>query len=190
MSGTTRIVVIPLKKLIITICVIAILIIAAIFFIFSSQSEGSSTTNSDKIITNNSINNTSSDVSDNSDNKAEVTNNKESSYIKKSQNSSSKDSTATYSPGVYTSSLILNGNPIDIQVTVDANNINSIEMVNLSEDIQTMYPMLSSSFNEIKTAVINNGSAENVTYDSSNKYTANMLLTAIQNALNKAALKS
>ena len=92
----------------------------------------------------------------------------------------------TYSPGVYTSSILLNGTPIDIQVTVDSDNINNIEMVNLSESVQTMYPMLNSSFDEIKTAVINNGSTDNITYNASSKYTATMLLSAIDSALAKA----
>ena len=92
----------------------------------------------------------------------------------------------TYSPGVYTSSILLNGTPIDIQVTVDSDNINNIEMVNLSESVQTMYPMLNSSFDEIKTAVINNGSTDNITYNAGSKYTATMLLSAIDSALAKA----
>ena len=91
-----------------------------------------------------------------------------------------------YSPGVYTSSILLNGTPIDIQVTVDSDNINNIEMVNLSESVQTMYPMLNSSFDEIKTDVINNGSTDNITYNASSKYTATMLLSAIDSALAKA----
>lgn len=78
------------------------------------------------------------------------------------------------------------GTPIDIQVTVDSDNINNIEMINLSESVQTMYPMLNSSFDEIKTAVINNGSTDNITYNASSKYTATMLLSAIDSALAKA----
>ena len=92
----------------------------------------------------------------------------------------------TYSPGVYTPSILLNGTPIDIQVTVDSDNINNIEMINLSESVQTMYPMLNSSFDEIKTAVINNGSTDNITYNAGSKYTATMLLSAIDSALAKA----
>ena len=82
---------------------------------------------------------------------------------------------------------MLNGNPVDIQVTVDSDNINSIELVNMSESVQTMYPMLAPSFDEIKNAVIQRGTTADITYDSSNKYTASLLLGAIQNALDKAA---
>ena len=155
MSGSTRIVVIPLKKLIIMVCVIAALIILAAIFIFSGSSSDADKSTGVNI-------STSTDT------------------VKKNT------SCPTYSPGVYTSSILLNGTPIDIQVTVDSDNINNIEMVNLSESVQTMYPMLNSSFDEIKTAVINNGSTDNITYNAGSKYTATMLLSAIDSALAKA----
>ena len=155
MSGSTRIVVIPLKKLIILVCVIAALIILAAIFIFGGSSSDAAKSTGVNI-------STSTDT------------------VKKNT------SCPTYSPGVYTSSILLNGTPIDIQVTVDSDNINNIEMVNLSESVQTMYPMLNSSFYEIKTAVINNGSTDNITYNAGSKYTATMLLSAIDSALAKA----
>lgn len=155
MSGSTRIVVIPLKKLIIMVCVIAALIILAAIFIFGESSSDAAKSTGVNI-------STSTDT------------------VKKNT------SCPTYSPGVYTSSILLNGTPIDIQVTVDSDNINNIEMVNLSESVQTMYPMLNSSFYEIKTAVINNGSTDNITYNAGSKYTATMLLSAIDSALAKA----
>ena len=155
MSGSTRIVVIPLKKLIIMVCVIAALIILAAIFIFGGSSSDAAKSTGVNI-------STSTDT------------------VKKNT------SCPTYSPGVYTSSILLKGTPIDIQVTVDSDNINNIEMVNLSESVQTMYPMLNSSFDEIKTSVINNGSTDNITYNASSKYTATMLLSAIDSALAKA----
>ena len=155
MSGSTRIVVIPLKKLIIMVCVIAALIILAAIFIFGGSSSDAAKSTGVNI-------STSTDT------------------VKENA------SCPTYSPGVYTSSILLNGTPIDIQVTVDSDNINNIEMVNLSESVQTMYPMLNSSFDEIKTAVINNGSTDNITYNAGSKYTATMLLSAIDSALAKA----
>ena len=59
-----------------------------------------------------------------------------------------------FCPGVYTASILLDGNPVDIQVTVDSSNINSIELVNLSESITTMYPKLTTSFDEVAAASV------------------------------------
>lgn len=90
-----------------------------------------------------------------------------------------------YTAGVYSSSVILNGNPVDIRVTVDEDNINNIEMVNISDSVTTMYPLIQNSFEEIKSSVIANGGVEGVTYSSENKYTSVMILKAIENALDK-----
>ena len=44
----------------------------------------------------------------------------------------------SYMPGVYTTSLVLNDNIVDIEVTVDEANINSIRIVNLDEAVSAM----------------------------------------------------
>ncbi|MGN0406953.1 MAG: hypothetical protein ACI4EJ_01720 [Bacteroides sp.] len=94
-----------------------------------------------------------------------------------------------YAAGVYSSSVTLNGNPVDIRVTVDENNINNIEMVNVSETVTTMYPLIQNSFEEIKNSVIENDGVEGVTYSSENKYTATMILKAIDSALEKCRVR-
>lgn len=106
-----------------------------------------------------------------------------------SKTTSSTNIKNTYNPGVYTTSVSLNGNPVDIQVTVDKEKINSIELVNVSEAVTTMYPLIQDSFNELTASVIENNSVENVTYESDNKYTSTMFLNAIQTALEKAVIQ-
>ena len=83
-------------------------------------------------------------------------------------------------------SILLDGNPVDIQVTVDSSNINSIELVNLSESITTMYPKLTTSFDEVASKVMEAGTT-NITYDSANRYTYSVFIEAISAALKKAA---
>ena len=81
---------------------------------------------------------------------------------------------------------VYTGNPVDIQVTVDSSNINSIELVNLSESITTMYPKLATSFDEVASKVMEAGTT-NITYDSANRYTYSVFIEAISAALKKAA---
>jgi len=50
-----------------------------------------------------------------------------------------------YTPGIYRSSLTLNKNTFDVEVTVDQNNIQSIELVNLSESTTAMFPLVKPS---------------------------------------------
>ena len=92
----------------------------------------------------------------------------------------------TYSPGVYTASMILSDNAVDIQVVVDENQIKSIELVNIEESVTTMYPLISSSLDDIAAQVISNNSVENITYSYDSKYTSLMLIEAIKSAVAKA----
>ncbi len=94
--------------------------------------------------------------------------------------------TNTYIPGVYTTSLILNDNVVDIEVTVDEKNINSIRLVNLDEAVTTMYPLIQPSFEELADQIITNQSLEDVTYSDERKYTSMILLNAISTSLEKA----
>lgn len=102
---------------------------------------------------------------------------------------SSKDTASEdmYVPGVYTASISLDNSPMSIKVTVDANNINSIDLVYTDEAITTMYPMLSSCFNELAKEVCDKGSTKNITYNTDNRYTAAVILKGIEGALEKAA---
>ena len=92
----------------------------------------------------------------------------------------------TYIPGVYTTSLILNDNVVEIEVTVDEKNINSIRLINLDEAVATMYPLIQPSFEDLADQIITNQSLEGITYSDDSKYTSMILLDAITASLNKA----
>ena len=91
-----------------------------------------------------------------------------------------------YIPGVYTSTIQLNDNSFDVQVTVDANHINSIELVNLSETATVMYPLMEPTLEDISEQIYLSQSTDNITYSDENKYTSMLLLEAIQSAIAKA----
>ena len=95
-------------------------------------------------------------------------------------------STNSYVPGIYTTSLILNDNVVEIEVTVDEENINSIRLVNLDEAITTMYPLIQPSFEDLANQIITNQSLDGITYSDDSKYTSMILLNAITASLEKA----
>ncbi len=92
----------------------------------------------------------------------------------------------TYIPGVYTTSLILNDNVVEIEVTVDEKNINSIRLINLDEAVAAMYPLIQPSFEDLADQIITNQSLEGISYPDDSKYTSMILLDAITSSLNKA----
>lgn len=97
-----------------------------------------------------------------------------------------ENNVAQYTAGVYSSSVVLNGNPVEIKVTIDDNLIHHITAVNVSDSVETMFPLFDSCLDEIVTQVIENNSTQNVTYSSENKYTSIILIEAIDNAIAKA----
>lgn len=93
---------------------------------------------------------------------------------------------ARYIPGIYTTELVLGGQTIDVEVIVGQEAISSIRLVNLSESVTTMYPLLEPALESICNQVYETQSIENITYTSDSKYTSLVLLEAIRNSLEKA----
>ena len=61
---------------------------------------------------------------------------------------SDNSESATYTAGVYTSSILFKNSAIDVQVMVDANRITSISLVNLDESVSAMYPLVEPALEE------------------------------------------
>lgn len=108
----TKIVVIPFKKLLIGVVIAAIVIAFVIFAVIRLGSNGSD------------------DSRNTTKPKSSTVNASASSNIETPLDNADAPK---FCPGVYTASILLDGNPVDIQVTVDSSNINSIELVNLSD---------------------------------------------------------
>ena len=99
---------------------------------------------------------------------------------------SSPSQTASYIPGVYTSSMTLGSQNLNVEVTVGADEIRSVSFVSLDEAVTTMYPLLQPTFDSICDQVMELQSLDSISYDTESKYTSLVLLEAIQNSLDKA----
>ncbi len=94
--------------------------------------------------------------------------------------------TMGYVAGVYTSTIQFNDNTIDVQVMVDENRINSVSLVNLSDTVATMYPLMEPAVENIAGQVVEKQSTENISYSEENQYTSMVVLNAVNDALEKA----
>lgn len=103
-----------------------------------------------------------------------------------SDGSAPTTSQSAYIPGIYTTELVLGGQTIDVEVIVGQEAITSIRLVNLSESVTTMYPLLEPTLESICSQVYETQSLENITYTADSKYTSLVLLEAIRNSLSKA----
>lgn len=95
-------------------------------------------------------------------------------------------SQAKYAPGVYTTPITLNDNALDVEVTVDSDHINSIRLVNLSETVTTMYPLVQPALDELAGQICEKQSTEDITYSEDSRYTSQVLLEAVKSALKTA----
>ena len=102
------------------------------------------------------------------------------------KNHSDEPSISTFNPGLYTASIMLSGNTMELAVTVDSDTVKSVRLVNTSETVETMYPLLSSSLDAIEKQVRQKGSTDGITYSADAKYTSLVLINAIDTALDKA----
>ena len=91
-----------------------------------------------------------------------------------------------YTPGIYRSSITLNSNTYDVEVAVEADRIKSIDLVNLSESTQAMFPLMEPALESLASQIYTSQSLENIEYSSDRKYTSMVLLSAIEDALKKA----
>ena len=96
-------------------------------------------------------------------------------------------SVATYIPGIYTAPVTLGKDTMNMEVTVDASKIRAIRLVNLSEAITASYPLVSPSLDEIAAQILETQSLDGISCPAENRYTAQLLLSAISEALATAA---
>ena len=73
-----------------------------------------------------------------------------------------------------------------MEVTVDESHINSIRFSNIDETVATMYPLIQPAIEDIADQVYEKQSLEGIEYSQDNPYTSQIILGAINDALEKA----
>ena len=100
--------------------------------------------------------------------------------------STSADAKSRYKPGIYTSSIDLNENTFDLEVTVDSDRVTSIRLVNLSESTTAMFPLVKPSLESLASQIVDSQSLDDLKCSTDRKYTSQLLISAIEDALKKA----
>ena len=96
----------------------------------------------------------------------------------------SSDAVSKYTPGIYRTSIRLNNNTFDVEVTVDQDQIQSIHLANLSAS--AMFPLVEPVLDSLSSQIYSGQSLDDLEYSSDQKYTALMLIHAIDEAVTKA----
>ena len=90
-----------------------------------------------------------------------------------------------YIPGIYSSTVRLNNTDFEVEVLVDSSHINAIRFTNLDESVETMYPLMQPTIEYIAEQIYDSQSLENIKHSSESPYTSQVILKAIENALEK-----
>lgn len=93
-----------------------------------------------------------------------------------------------YTPGIYTSALTLNNTTLEVEVSVDESHINSIRFSNLDESVTTMFPLIQPAIEDIAEQIYKTQSLENITLSEQSPYTSQVILDAIAETVEKAAV--
>ena len=96
--------------------------------------------------------------------------------------------TGKYNPGVYSSTITLGENTLNVSVTVDKDTISGVKIENLNETVTTMYPLLEPALNEINNQISVVDNVDEISYSKENQYTYIILNQAIKNALEQAKI--
>ena len=193
MSSNTKIVVLRSKEVIYTIIILvaAVLIITLVAALFASDKSAQNIpepeTGSDS-----AFNRTADDI----DLSVSDQNSSYSEYISSPEQNVTDselllDQTANntsdlYNPGIYSSVLSLGNADLELQITVDSDHINSITLSNLNEAVETMYPLVKPTLDDIAKQIIENQSIENIHYSDENRYTSLLLIQTINQTLEKS----
>lgn len=173
MSSSPKIIVLKMREIIYTLVLLflAVLLILCLILMFSKKQSGTEQFD-------NSANKIHSSQTDSNSN----TNETQTDTFSTSQ----ADMPSTYTPGIYTSSITLGESAVDVEVTVDNNHINAIRLVNLHDSVTVSYPLITPALEHISSQILEKQSLDKITASPENKYTSQLLLSAISDALSLA----
>lgn len=94
-----------------------------------------------------------------------------------------EETSVTYLPGIYSATIEVSGNSIELQVIVEKDGISDVSFTHLDEAIETMYPLFTPVLDNIASQLRSGIALEDITYEDTQKYTTLVLLDAISEVL-------
>ncbi len=102
---------------------------------------------------------------------------------------SASTSSGTYIAGIYTSELKLGDSTLDLQVSLDEDRVKSVEIINLKESVETMYPLIKPAVKDISDQLTQNVSPEEVVLSDDSPYTSQLILDTVCQIMEEASAK-
>jgi len=88
-----------------------------------------------------------------------------------------------YEAGVYTKELQLGDTSVNLQLTLDEDHVKSLELVNLEESVETMYPLMKPTVEKISKQLTAGNGMEEIVLSEDAQYTEKMLVESVKEML-------
>ncbi len=99
----------------------------------------------------------------------------------------STENSSLYKAGVYNQDLSLGDSQINLQVVLDSNQVKSVELLNMEDSVETMYPLIKPAVKEISDQLVQGVSPEEVVLPDDSPYTSQMVLDSVSDILQEAS---
>lgn len=106
-------------------------------------------------------------------------------FLNKKDNSEPTMATK-YTPGVWTSSIVLNDTSLNVEVVLDEDHINSVRIVNIDEATTAMFPLIQPALEDISEQLEDGVDLDSIKLSEDHKYTQQLLLDAVKATIAKA----
>lgn len=116
-------------------------------------------------------------------------NNSTSSSAVSSLKKSASTGSDKYIAGVYNSELTLGESKINLRVSLDKDRVKSVEIVNLKESVETMYPLIKPAVKEISDQLAQDITPDQVVLSDDSPYTSQLILDTVCQVMNEASVK-
>ncbi|MEE0960455.1 MAG: hypothetical protein UH654_10575 [Lachnospiraceae bacterium] len=190
MSSKTRLYVIKSKELIYTtlfvVVALVLVILMVCMFLPDKNNKKSSNKNTNPTISNLQSETTSDITSPTIPNMQSETVTDITSPSVSNVQSEATSEVFSYTPGIYSSDIILGGYYVNLSLTIDNDRIKSVELKNLTEAVSTMYPLIEPAMSDIEKELLSSGSIKKLSYSGDNQYTYSILADTVNSLLDQA----
>lgn len=104
-----------------------------------------------------------------------------------SSRKSTGSSSGKYVAGVYSSELTLGESKISLRISMDPDRVKSVEVVNLQESVETMYPLIKPAVKEISDQLAKDIAPDQVVLSDDSPYTSQLILDTVCQVMNEAS---
>lgn len=84
-----------------------------------------------------------------------------------------------YEAGVYTKEIKIGDASVNIQLSLDEDNVKSVELINLDESVSTMYPLMEPTVEKISKQLAAGKAMDEIVVSEESQYTEKMIVEAV-----------